>query len=702
MAGRIAGITIEIGGDTTNLQKSLKGVDSQLRKTQSNLKDVNKLLKLDPGNTELLVQKQKNLETAISTTKTRLEELKNAQNGVSQGSEEWDALQREIIATEQSLQGLENEYVNFGSVAAQQVAAAGQKISEAGDKISAVGDKLKPLSAAAAGIVTSLAGLGYSAITASDDLNTLANQTGLTTAEIQKMQYASDMIDVSFSDIEGALKKMKSKMDPANATFQQLGVSVTNADGSMRGASEVFYEAIEALSQVENETERDQVAMDLFGKSADSLAGIIDDGGAALKEYGKQAEDLGLILSQDTLDSLNELNDTIDVLKANFTGAFARLGSTIALQFGPSLQKAAEYAQQLADRIANLSPETVSLIAKIAGVVAVIAPLTIGLGKVTKGVGTMLKTVPKVVGTVKKAGTAIKAVSALLSPQVLIIGAVVAAVVAAGVLIYKNWDKIKAATQKMADAVKKAWNDLQTSVTNAANAVKTSVTTAWTNLKTTVINTVTAIKTGAVNAWNSLKTSVVSAVNSLKSSVIGAWNTLKSTVTTTVTTLVDNVKGLFNFDLKLPEIKLPTWEDIKGGLQTIINNIKDFFANNIPKIDLKVPKINIDGGEIPWGIGGKGRKPNIDITWERKAYNNPVMFTRPTVLATPNGNYGFGDGHGAEIVLGLNKLRELVGASSGSTVINVYPPAGANVQEIAAAVEQRLVAAQQRRMRVYA
>ena len=113
MANRIAGLMIEIGGDTTNLQKSLKSVDSQLETTQSNLKDINKLLKLDPSNTELLVQKQKNLESAISGTKSRLEELKNAQAGVKEGTAEWDALQREIIATEQNLKGLKKEYKDY-------------------------------------------------------------------------------------------------------------------------------------------------------------------------------------------------------------------------------------------------------------------------------------------------------------------------------------------------------------------------------------------------------------------------------------------------------------------------------------------------------------------------------------------------------------------------------------------------------------
>ena len=382
MAGRIAGITIDIDGNTSKLQDSLKKLDGSLRTTQNNLKDVNKLLKLDPGNTELLVQKQKNLQTAIKGTGLRLNELKTAQEGVEEGSAEWDALQREIIATEQELKGLEDEYKAFGSVGAQQVAAVGQAMQNVGGKIEGVGQKLAPLSAAAAGIVTSLAGLGYAAITGADDLNTLAKQTGLSTAEIQKMQYASDLVDVSFDSIAGALRKLKSKMDPANETFKQLGVSVTNADGSLRDASEVFYDSIDALSQIENETERDQVAMELFGKSADELAGVIDDGGAAMKQFGKDAEDLGLILDQETLDSLNEMNDTIDTLKARFTKAFAKLGATVAKVFGPALEKAAGFAQKLSDKIANLSPEQVKLASTIAGVVAVIAPLTIGIGKV--------------------------------------------------------------------------------------------------------------------------------------------------------------------------------------------------------------------------------------------------------------------------------------------------------------------------------
>jgi hypothetical protein len=137
------------------------------------------------------------------------------------------------------------------------------------------------------------------------------------------MQYASDMVDVSVDDIVGSMKKMKKNMDSdskdVQAAWDQLGVSVKDATtGEMRPAIDVFYDAIGALSQVENETERDQLAMDLFGKSADNLAGLIDDGGEAFRGYGQQAEDMGLILSGDTLNSINQVNDKIDETKLDY------------------------------------------------------------------------------------------------------------------------------------------------------------------------------------------------------------------------------------------------------------------------------------------------------------------------------------------------------------------------------------------------
>ena len=150
MANRIMGITVEIGGDTTKLPTALKGVNGQIKSTQQ-LKDIDKLLKLDPGNTELLAQKQKLLADAVGETKEKLATLKTAAeqantalaNGdISQ--EQYDALQREIIETEQDLKKLETQ-ANQSATAMQKIAATGEKLKTMGDNISSAGQKLLPV-----------------------------------------------------------------------------------------------------------------------------------------------------------------------------------------------------------------------------------------------------------------------------------------------------------------------------------------------------------------------------------------------------------------------------------------------------------------------------------------------------------------------------------------------------------------------------
>ena len=153
MASRIQGITVEIGGDTTKLQNALKGVNGQIKSTQSQLKDVNKLLKLDPGNTELLAQKHKLLAEAVSETKEKLATLKTAaeqaNTALANGEiskEQYDVLQREIVETEQDLKNLETQ-ANQSATAVQKIAATGEKLKTVGDNISSAGQKLLPVTA---------------------------------------------------------------------------------------------------------------------------------------------------------------------------------------------------------------------------------------------------------------------------------------------------------------------------------------------------------------------------------------------------------------------------------------------------------------------------------------------------------------------------------------------------------------------------
>ncbi len=158
MASRIQGITVEIGGDTTKLSTALSKVNKEIRDTQAQLKDVNKLLKLDPGNAELMAQKQRLLSQAVSETKEKLDALKlagqQANEALAKGEisrSQYDALQREIAETEQALRDLERQ-AEQSSVALQKIGAAGEKLQDVGSAIEGAGRKLMPVTAAVGGL----------------------------------------------------------------------------------------------------------------------------------------------------------------------------------------------------------------------------------------------------------------------------------------------------------------------------------------------------------------------------------------------------------------------------------------------------------------------------------------------------------------------------------------------------------------------
>lgn len=155
---KVRGITIELNADTSGISKGLKSVNSEIKSTQSQLKDVDRLLKLDPTNTQLLEQKQRLLKDAVGETSTKLETLKKAQEEVGktlketgEGQEQYDALTREIVSCEKELENLEKK-ARESNATLQKVAAVGDSMKEVGGKISGAGEKLLPLSAGIAGI----------------------------------------------------------------------------------------------------------------------------------------------------------------------------------------------------------------------------------------------------------------------------------------------------------------------------------------------------------------------------------------------------------------------------------------------------------------------------------------------------------------------------------------------------------------------
>lgn len=175
-----------------------------------------------------------------------------------------------------------------------------------------------------------------------DNIITLSMQTGQSTQQLQEFSYATELIDVSVDTLQGSLTKLTNNMQDtmngtgnAKASFEALGVSVTNADGSMRSANDVFYETIDALGKVKNETERDAMSMDIFGRSAQDLNPLIIQGSKTLKAYADEAHNMGYVLDDEALSALGAVDDAYQRLQKTQEG----VKNQLAAEFAPYLEE---------------------------------------------------------------------------------------------------------------------------------------------------------------------------------------------------------------------------------------------------------------------------------------------------------------------------------------------------------------------------
>ena len=298
MANRIKGITVEIGGDTTKLSKALEGVNKDIKGTQTQLKDVQKLLKLDPTNTELLSQKHKLLADAISATKEKLEVLKTAAeqantalaNGeISQ--QQYDALQREIIETENELKRLTTE-ANNSHTALEKMGVLGETLQSAGDKISGVGQKLLPVTAG---------------VTA---LGTIAVKTGAD-------------FDSAMSKVAAVSGATGSEMDALREKAREMGsktkFSASEAADAMNYMAMAGWKTNDMLSGIEG-------IMNLAAASGEDLASTSDIVTDALTAFGLSASDSGHFADILAAASSNA-NTNVSMMGETFKYAAPVLGS---------------------------------------------------------------------------------------------------------------------------------------------------------------------------------------------------------------------------------------------------------------------------------------------------------------------------------------------------------------------------------------
>ena len=697
MAGTIKGITIQIGADTTKLSSALNSANRAIKQTQTELKNVEKALKVNPTNIDLLRDKQGLLNDKIADTKTKLDAMKQAQaqldsQGVDKNSREYRELQTQIDLCEQELKDLNKESKNFGSAGAQAVAAVGEKLKDVGAKISEVGQNLTThvtlplvavgsvgvakfaevdktmqltnatmgnteeqanllnqamkdaaanstfgmndaatatlnfaragltaeqaaaalapsmnlaageggdLDTVSAGLVATINGFHGSFDDAAKYADVFANACNNSALDVDSLSSAMSVAAPIFSaagytvndaalymgvmanngiDADKAANSLKTGLarlvSPAKEgaeMMEQLGISVTNSDGSMKDSVTIQRELHDAFGQL-SESEQIAAASAIFGKNQmapwlaliNSAPGDVSELSKALETEGTTAE-----MSQAMMSGFG---GSIEKLKSSIDVAATSLGEALA----PTISKVADAIQKAVDWFNSLSDEQKELIAKVGLVVAAIGPLLLVVGKVISFIGTIMTLAPAL-------GTAI---SVMTGPIGLVIAAI-AAVIAIGVALYKNWDTIKAKAEEIGNAIKEKWENMKQAVSEKVTAMKEAVTEKWNNMKSAIANSAIGQTVGTV--WQTARDTMSEKLNNMRTAYDQHGGGLKGAVAATMEgikgyytagfTFVDNLTGgkLSNV-LNTVKTKM---EDVKNNVSEKLENVKAHFNEKL-------------------------------------------------------------------------------------------------------------------------
>ena len=348
----------------SEIGSGMKVLDSEMRKVSSAYAQ-------NADSVEALNAKNDVLERKISTQTEKIEYLRAA---LQQSAEKYGEADKRTMQWQTSLNNAEAELNNLNNQFdenKQKIADSRKEMGNLGDVVNGLTSKLgiqlpdsmkSSMNAMGSLDASSLAlAGGFAAVAAAivkaekamismtkesaafaDNIITLSMQTGQSTQQLQEFAYASELIDVSVDTLQGSLTKLTNNMQDtmngtgnAKASFEALGVSVTNADGSMRSANDVFYETIDALGQVKNETERDAMAMDIFGRSAQDLNPLIIQGSKTLKDYADEAHNMGYVLDDEALSALGAVDDAYQRLQKTQEG----VKNQLAVEFAPYLEE---------------------------------------------------------------------------------------------------------------------------------------------------------------------------------------------------------------------------------------------------------------------------------------------------------------------------------------------------------------------------
>lgn len=422
------GPKIEVKGEK-EFKQSLREIDGALRVNKAEMEKLSTEYDKNDKSVTGLTKKNEALDLAIlnQTDKVKILEqaLTNAQGKYGSLDTRTMRYREQLVKAETELMKMTKEYdkntaamqenetgsLSLADAITKVVGVAGIQMPPALNSMVSGLDGISASGLAAIGVLAAIVGtLGKLTIETSqlaDELLTMSMTTGLSTDKLQEFRYASELIDVSMDTLDGSMTKMIRSMNEArngsaNAeeAFKKLHVRFKEGNGALRDADTVFYEIIDALGKMRNETDRDAIAMQIFGRSARDLNPLIEQGSDALKEYAQQAHETGYVIDNNTLQKFGALDD----LMQKFTNTTKTLKNSLSVALLPALTGFMEVISGIPPEVLQTLTGLVLVIATVVSmakafkeVSTVIVTFTGGLGSADTGIS---KTTLKIMGIV--------------------------------------------------------------------------------------------------------------------------------------------------------------------------------------------------------------------------------------------------------------------------------------------------------------
>lgn len=429
------GLKIGLEGEK-EFKKALADINQSFKVLGSEMKLVSSQFDKNDNSVEALTARNTVLNKEIEAQKQKIETLKqaleNAATSFGENDRRTQAWQIQLNNAEAALNDMERELQQNNEAldqaagefddAEKQADDFGEEVEDAGKQSDDAGGKFEKLGAvckaAGVAIAAAFAAVSAAAVAAgkalvdmavegaayADTVLTESTVTGIATDKLQEYMYAAELVDVSTETLTKSMakqiKSMKSATDGSKtmvAAYDALGVSVTDANGNMRDSDTVYWELIDALGKVENETERDALAMTILGKSAQELNPLIEAGAQRMQELGEEARNAGYVLSEDMLAAYGALDDNLQYLKVNAEGAKNALGTVLLPVLtelsGTGVELLAEFTKGISDANGDIG--------KMSDVIGAILPKA--LDAVMEYVPELLEVIASIVGSLGQA-----------------------------------------------------------------------------------------------------------------------------------------------------------------------------------------------------------------------------------------------------------------------------------------------------------